>query len=349
MRVRATVGLVLLLASGLLTACREDESSTKTGDLIQAQEDNQFRSGQEATVVLPTGRLLIHSAEPVDSANADETRGRETIDAPSGTVLVPISWQYDTWGSDRLVGIMAATETPTVDLITDGEDYRLPPPDRANRAGESFYVVVDGDAEERELRIEFDGVVQTVDLADGRTDKGDAAALYEIGDEKLKQKPCDDPTDHPWFDSFTVAAEFSCALVGPVLTPYAAGRWAPDGSVWLALTVTTELRAYGETNRLGGGARYAARAVEVTPEIDGEPPARVVTTDSTEDVCPIGATATCGWSRHVVFEVPADDAEQGPLDLEVAYKLTRVVQWGGFDPPLHKKIKATETFKIWGD
>lgn len=345
MRARAVPGLVLLVLSAGLAACGEEQDVTKAGDVIKARQDDQFRDGEEATVVLPTGRLLIHTADPVESAEADETRTRESVDAPAGAVLVPVSWQYDTWVSDRLDGIVAATSTPIVDLVTDGEHYRLPPPERENEAGESFYVVVDGDAEERSLEIDFEGVVQTVDLTTGSVRKGDAAALYDIDDTRLKRRSCDE--DLPWFDSRTVGAEFECSLVGPVLTPYAAGRWAPDGSVWLTMTLATEMRVYGETNLFGSGARYIARSVDVKPRIDDERPVEVLSTDDDADVCPVLATATCGWSKHLVFEVPADDGEQGPLDLTVAYRLRIVNQWGNWDPPKKMKVEASESIKLW--
>ena len=66
-----------------------------------------------------------------------------------------------------------------------------------------------------------------------------------------------------------MSAEFTCDVVGPILTPYAAGEWAPEGSLYLVLTLSTELRAYTETNGLGGGARYAAGSVKVKTSIDG--------------------------------------------------------------------------------
>ena len=347
MRARAVIGSILLVLSALLAACGEEQDSTKAGDIIKARVDDQFRDGEEATVALPTGRLLIHADEPVDSASADETRTRQTVDAPAGAVLVPISWQYDPWDKGRLDGIVDSADTPIVDLVSDTEHYRLPPPELDDEDGESFYVVVDGDAEKRSLEIEFDGVLQSVNLANGRTDEGDAAALYDVEDGALKRKPCDE--EEQWFDSARVVAEFTCDLFGPVLTPYAAGEWAPDGSLWLALTVHTEMRVYGASNGLGGGARYIAKDVKVTPEIDGVAPAFELSTDDAADICPVAITTACGWSKHLIFEVPADDGEQGPLDLDVSYKMRVTVAWGGHDPEKKMKVEAAEELKLWDD
>ena len=121
--------------------------------MIKARVDNQFEDGKEAEVTMPTGRLLIHADKPVD--------------APAGAVLVPISWQYDPWDKGRLEGIVATTDTPIIDLASDDEHYRLPPPQLEEEGGESFYVVVDGDAKARSLEVAFDGVTQTVNLAPG--------------------------------------------------------------------------------------------------------------------------------------------------------------------------------------
>ncbi|WP_322937165.1 hypothetical protein [Nocardioides bizhenqiangii] len=347
MRARAVIGSIVLVLSAALAACGEEQDTIKAGDLIQASADDQFKDGKEATVTLPTGRLLIHTAEPVDSATGDDTRTRQAVDAPSGAVLVPISWQYDPWDQGRLERIVDSSDTPIVDLVTDEERYRLPPPELGDEGGESFYVVVDGEAEDRSLEIEFDGVTQSVNLANGRTDAGDAAALYDIRDDALQKASCDD--DERWFDSVTVSAEFTCDRFGPVLTPYAAGEWAPEGSLWLALTVQTEMRIYAEANLLGGGARFVATDVTVKPDIDGDEPTFVISADNDDDTCPSPLTTACGWSKTLIFEVPADDAEQGPLDLDVAYRMKVAIAWGGHIPPKRMKVEASEEIKLWDD
>ncbi len=346
MRARSVIGSTLLVLCALLAACGEEQDGTKAGDIIKARLDDQFKEGEEATVTIPTGRLLIHADDPVDSASGDETRTRETVNAPAGAVLVPISWQYDPWDKRRLDGIVDSADTPIVALVSDTEHYRLPPPQLDDKGGESFYVVVGGDAEDRTLEIEFDGVTQSVDLVSGNVDKGDAAALYDIEVEALKKESCD---EEPWFDGPTTIAEFRCDLSGPVLTPYAAGEWAPNGSLWLALTVRTGIRAYGETNGFGGGARYAATKVAVKPEIDGVAPAFTLTTDDVADACPAPVTGVCGWSKYLIFEVPADDGEQGPLDLEVSYRMRLAVAWGGLEAPRRIQVKAAEGLKLWAD
>jgi len=47
--------------------------------------------------------------------------------------------------------------------------------------------------------------------------------------------------------------------------------------------------------------------------------------------------------------VPADDGEQGPLDLEVAYGLRAAITWGDYDPPRKTKVEAAEKLKLWND
>ena len=345
MRVRAVIALVLLVLTPLLAACNDDEDLPKAGDIIRARLDNQFKKGQESEVALPTGKLLIHSGEPVKTASSDDTRTRTAVDAPSGAVMVPITWQYDPWTSGKLDGIFATDDTPIVDMVSDGEHYRLTPPERDTDGAESFYVVVDGDGSDRSLEITIDGVAQTVDLRTGDRDEGDAAGLYDITDAKLDKQRCDEGR---WFTTKDADADFSCEIHGPVLTPYAAGKWAPSGTTWLTMTVTTSIRAYGVSGGLGAGARYLAGSVKGRPTIDGEKPEKVLSTDDELDVCPLVAQQRCGWSKQVVFAVPADDPEQGPLDLEMSYHLTLLTAYGNdFDPPKHQDVTADEKLKIW--
>ncbi|KAA1427551.1 hypothetical protein [Nocardioides antri] len=346
MLARIALASILVVLTPSLAACGDEAAEIADGDVVRARADDQFTSGRRTTITLPIGQLLVRAPKPVDEAAADETRSREAVSAPSGSVLVPITWQWDTWGSDRLGGIVDTRDTPHVDLVTEDGRYRLPPPDQDAVGGESFYVVVAGKAEERSLEIDFDGETQTLDLVTGDREEGRAAALYDIDEERLRKKDCSKET---WFESRTVSAEFSCALIGPVLTPYAAGEWAPDGSLWLAVTLSTEMRIYGETNLFGTGARYLATDVKVRPEIDGERPDLELSTEDDADVCPIRSKYTCGWSKHLLFEVPEDDPEQGPLDLEVTYRLVLNNSWGNWDPPRRQRASAEETLKIWMD
>ncbi|KAA1421534.1 hypothetical protein F0U44_04400 [Nocardioides humilatus] len=345
MRARAVVGLVLLVLTPLLAACGDDQDLPKAGDIIRARLDNQFKKARESEVQLPTGRLIIRSGQPVESASADQTRTREVVDAPSGAVLVPISWQYDPWASDKLDRIFATEDSPIVELDSGGNSYRLTPPQPEAEGAESFFVVVTGDGTERTLKITFDGVAQTVDLRTGSREEGDAAGLYDITDEKLKQRSCSD--DEKWFDTTTQLAEFECNLTGPVLTPYASGEWAPEGELWLVMTAATQLRVFGETNLFGGGARYGATSTKVVPKLAGEDPDQELSTDDDADKCPMPAQTTCGWSKSLIFSVPADDPEQGPLKLKVSYKLLLGTSWNGYDADKHKRIVAKEKFKIW--
>ena len=345
MRARAVIGSILLLLSALLAACGEESATTKPGDVIRAQSNDQFRKGRETTVALPTGRLLIYTEDPVDSAGTDDTRSREEVDAPAGAVLLPITWQYDTWASDRLNGIVATEDTPRISLVSDGEGHPLSPPDKDAKAGQSFYVVVDGDAKDAALEVEFDGVTQTVNLLTRGRDAGKAEALYEIEDARLQKQVCD---EGEWFDTRTAAAEFTCEIIGPVLTSYAAGEWAPDGRLWLALTLTTGMGTYAEV-LLGGGARYAPVQIKLDPTIDGDSPDTVLSSDTGKDLCPVPVLKTCGWSRHLIFEVPSDDGEQGPLDLDLSYKLELLNSWGAATPERRKTVEATESFKMWSD
>lgn len=343
---RLALGSILVALAPALVACDDEATTIGAGDVVQARLDDQFERGRRTSVILPVGRLLLRTEEPVDAAAADETRRREAVDAPAGTVLLPIMWQWDTWGSDRLDGIVASHDTPRVDLVSGGEHYRLPPPDIDAEGGESFYVVVAGDGEDRSLEIEFDGVTQTLDLETGDRDEGRAAALYDIDDERLRKSPCE---NERWFRTPGVAVDFDCSLIGPVLTPYAGGEWAPEGSLWMAMTLAPEMRTYGRASLLSAGARYTPVRVKVRTEVDGARPVMILSTDDAADVCPAPDTRACGWSKHLIFKVPEDDPEQGPLDVKLTYRMRLIAQWGDGNPPKRTKIKDDESLRLWRD
>ncbi|WP_183092555.1 hypothetical protein [Nocardioides stalactiti] len=347
MQARVVLGTALLVLLSSLTACSEEKAELSAGDIVRARQDDQFESGRRTTITMPVGRLLVWTEDPVESAGADETRTRQTVDAPAGAVLVPITWQYDPWASNRLDGIVDTSDTPRINLVTETESYRVPPPERdAEGNAESFYVVADGDAEERTLEIEFDGVTQTLDLASGERDEGIAAALYDIEDDQLKKTSC---TDEKWFDPRYVSADFTCNTVGPVITPYAAGEWAPEGSVWLAVTLTTRMGVYAETDLLGSGARYFSRGVKVTAEIDREKADYTLVSQSDLNQCPVPGTNTCAESTTYVFEVPEEDPEQGPFVVELTYKQVEQVSYGQWDEPRKRKVVGKEKLYLWKD
>jgi hypothetical protein len=87
----------------------------------------------------------------------------------------------------------------------------------------------------------------------------------------------------------------------------------------------------------------------VKAEIDGDEPTSALSAEDDTNLCPLPGTAVCGWSKHLIFEVPADDGEQGPLDVKVSYQLRIATSLGDHDLPTRTTVDASEEVKLWED
>lgn len=346
MRLRRTVAgaLTLALAAAVLAGCGEDEVDIAPGDLVSARYDDQFEDGRRASVTLPVGRLLVRAEEPVSRIAREDTRELTEVSAPSGMTFVPITWQYDAWASDAVQTYVDTVDSPTIDLVTGGATYPVRSPDRDGTDPESFYVLVEGDAEDRSLRVEFDGVTQTVDLVTGKRDAGRAAGLYDVDTEQLRTRSCSDEDE--WFEG-GADVEFQCRLRGPVVLPYAAGAWAEPGRQWLAVSLETSLSAFNLIEGPGLYAVYGATRLRVDVRLDGRKAARTIAPATETDICPNFDTATCDYGQHLVFEVP-EDAPLGDLTVTQTYRLKLADRVGDIRAPEKVTAVAAETIPLAG-
>lgn len=324
MRRTAVLACALLGLAPLLAACGDDEEAgaTKVGDVIPANEDDQFEGRRASTVLVPSGRLKVWLGKPVDAVERNDTRQLEELQAPDGASLVPVTWRMETAFPDA-TGFLGATPAIGVDLVTDGESYRLPAPDPESEAGESFYVVTDGDGEDVSLAVEFDGVTQTIDLRTRERDAGLAAALYEIDDTRLRPEDCG---SEDWHDERVI---YACELTGPLLLPYANGEWADKGHQWLAVRLYTTLRQWGIADGEGGGALYIGGRTKLEATLDEEKP--VATFDGALNECPVQGNASCMAERLLIFDVEKRDVPT-KLEVEQEFKLALLNRWGGYSP-----------------
>ncbi|WP_344777056.1 hypothetical protein [Nocardioides panacisoli] len=332
------VSACLALCLPVLAACGDDDggSALKVGDIVPARQDNQFSSGKRSMVALPVGRLRIWTEKATDTASSDDTRQLEALKAPDGARLVPISWQY----SDDFAAAQTFVNTdaqPVVDLVSDGETYRLPTPDTSDENGESFFVVVDGEAKKTTLKVTFDGVSQTVDLRTGRRQAGRAEPLYSLQANRLSGKDCDSDS---WVDEPLTAIDYACEVTGPLVLPYANGAWAKEGHVFLAVGLSTELRTWGIADGSGGGALYVGTDARLKATIDDQKP--VDTTKDVSKTCPDLRTGACLADAFFVFDVDADKIPD-QLDVDETYRLQLRNSYGSGHPvnKMTKEVKGT--------
>lgn len=331
MRRTAVLACALLGLAPLLAACGDDEEpgATKVGDVIPANEDDQFEGARASTVLVPTGELKVWLGKPVDTADRNDTRQLEELHAPDGAVLVPITWRMEKAFPDA-AGFLGKSPAAGVDLVSEGESYRLPAPDPGSEAGESFYVVVDGDGKDLSLDVDFDGVTQSVDLHSRKRDAGLAKPLYDIDEARLRPEDCG---SDDWHDERVV---YACELTGPLLLPYANGEWADEGHQWLAVRLQTTLRQWVIADGEGGGALYIGGRTKLEATLDEEKP--VATFEGALNECPVPGNASCMAERLLIFDVEEGEVPTR-LEVEQEYKLALLNRWGGYSP----KERMTDT------
>lgn len=334
------IGLLALLP--LVTACGEDEGGVAIGDVVPARQDSQFSEGDRSWLNLPVGRLEVFLGEPTDRLEADDTRQLEAVDAPDGGSFVPLTWQYDAATFGRNAQYLGEEVTPRVDLKVDGASYRLPAPDQTGEGASSFYVLVSGNTDTPSLEIDFDGATQTLDLATGERDEGAASALYDLKPTARKTRSC---TEQAVFKPASPRRlpSFRCSITAPVLLPYAGGEWAPEGTSWLAVTVTTSLLRYDQIGAdLRSGATYYAAGADTTFRRGGQEPALVLE-DRGRTECP-DANAGCTTSHHVIFE--SKGAKSDRLVTTQKLKLALASTMGGADSPDDQVVTATISSRL---
>lgn len=340
----AVLGLLVLMPA--LAACGGEEG-VAVGDIVGAREDDQFvEDGTTSSIALPIGRLEVSMGTPTTELGDDDTRQLEPVTAPEGSTFVPITWQYDAGTFGDYADYLDTDTRPVIDLIAEGAKYRLPSPESTGEGAESFYVLVSGDEEDAKaasLSVAFDDVTQTVDLATGDREAGRAAPLYELKPRKERTASC---TTQAEFDLPKLArlGDFSCNITRSAEIPYAGGAWAPEGTAWRVVTISTVARRYDViADDLRSGAIYVASAVESSFQLGKQKPTKVIE-DREFSACPDPERGGCTSVYHLIFE--ADDDTSQRLRVDQAYELTLSSLWGGGEGKRTVEIEGTISVKL---
>jgi hypothetical protein len=320
--------LVLALAAATLGVVLVKQVAGSTTEAMSAGEVVPVTGpvyGLESTIVLPRSEVDVRVGEPVASVPHSDLSGdhedeREDDDgdhqpppdllaAPEGGRLVPVTWRVRAQGgfgaeSDRApttLRLVAGDERVELwaDTLTDvddvGDSYTL----------RSAVVAVPGEPDLTDLAIEvdFDGLVQTLDVATGEIDAGVAQSLY---DPRRFATGCDDVRDDCDFaaaspDQPLRPATFGLTATAVSLYPYDGELgWADEGTLWAA----TRVQVFGGVAFDAAGRRYSAPydGQRTTAEIDGAEPV-------------LNEIATGRQYGRIVFSVP-EDASPAMLLLE---------------------------------
>lgn len=329
MRLRRSAAAVLGLLAVLptLAACGGDSSDVKVGDVVDARKDDQFvQDGKSSSIALPIGRLEISAGRPTTKLAANDTAQLEAVDAPEGSTFVPITWQYDAGTFGDYDVYLESDATPVVDLVADRATYRIPAPEPSGEGSDSFYVLVEGDGEDASLKVDFDGVSQSVDLATGDRDEGAAAGLYDLKPRRERTASCTADSEFD-IEPPSRLSDYACSVTRVARLPYAGGQWAAEGETWLAVTVRTTLRRYDQINTdRRSGTVYVAGSVDSTFRIGKTKPTKVLE-DRTLTTCPDEVRGGCVVVYHLIFEAGEDTPSR--LRMDQTYDLALSGVWGG--------------------
>lgn len=296
----ATMAVVLLATGCSGPGLTGPDRRLAEGEVVTALG---LPGGRAVTVVTPAGRMLF----VVGTAGEETPYERDpaqTIGAPEGGELVGV-------GFDLAIGTAPSSMRPApgsdpvlpqVSLVAGGETYPLDVFEEDLPVGADLWVGV-ASAEALGIEVEFDGLVQRVDVDTPRLDDGVAARLYTDAEGLAPATvPC---------GSATVEGEPVVLRTGACRAEVARVPWlASTGWVesrdqaWLVVRPQVSIGSF----ELGRGAdRVVCGPFEttgVTYLLDGEEP--------------VSATPTPGedgaGSGEVVFEI---DRAEGPVDLVV--------------------------------
>lgn len=321
-RIAAAAALATILP---LTACAGEEPvavGVPVGDIVEGRTPDQVAEGDPSFLMLPVGRLDLRVGEPVQRLERDETRERVEQQAPEGGRLVPVAWRLDADVVAAYRPLFGEKQPLTVELVADGTSYTLAPPyDGRSDSIDFFYVAVEGEAEELELAVTYDGVTQTVDLRTGERDEGVAEGLYRL--DKAADRPSAETSACPtngWIDDPTIIVNLSCSIGEPVTVPYVAGEWAEEGSTFVTMLLSTTLLGYQKVNLEGGSAIYTIDSTKDLTRLGGERATRT-----------LGPYSEAGVSSGaLVFDVSGKVPDK--LSVLREYKLTLSGQSGDIDP-----------------
>lgn len=304
------------------------DERVEPGTVVPGQFADEVR-GADAEVLLPTGALRFTVGEPISTLRSGSADDLEERSAPEGGSFVPVVWRFDPDAAPQAAARFVGDSPPpaTLSLRIDGSDYELGSP--YPTAGEDgltprtpYYVAVDGDAEDIEIRVEYDGVTQSVDALTGERAPGRADGLY---DDAGGLEPPRCPAGG-WQASEPIDFRVECEIAALAETPYVGrlGGWAEPGRTWLVADVGVALPEAAlavEDRRVP----YGVEAITDRTTLGGVAPVEPMATDpgrgyvaSGPLVFDVGPAATRTLNLAVDFTlVPEDAAGVAPDQLEV--------------------------------
>lgn len=321
---RAAAALPAALLAALLlslTACGGDDGTplrVEAGDIVTARNATDLVGGTRAKVVVPSGVFSVQVGDPRPDVSAGQTAERIAQRAPQDGVLLPIGWSFDTSSMEDYERVFGRAGAPSLELVANGTDVRLPSPYLDADRRDVMYVGVPGDGRDLQMRVGYDGVTQVVDLTTGKVTKGQAKTLYALGKVSTELTVC---PSRNWVDEPGVVVKYSCAIGEPVVSPYAHGEWAEPGHSWVALHVTTNLSRYVQVENTGPYAVYAVDSSKDETTLADSRPTQILASNKTAG----------SWDTVLLFDVSGKVPDH--VEVRRSYELSLDTSAGGIDAP----------------
>lgn len=143
-------------------------------------------SGAKSEVMLPSGKVTFTVTDPVRRLDISDTRLTEKVEPERGVDLVGVSWDRERFvyvrdAGEAMAGGVQADKSEQVELTLVADDKSYDFPDVGTMDGldgaNFFYIGIPRAASKLAIEVEYDGLVQAIDLRKGAVDEAAAAPL----------------------------------------------------------------------------------------------------------------------------------------------------------------------------
>lgn len=336
---------VVATLSGCQGDAKDDEPHRMAaGEIIEGSGVPE-ESGDQPVVMLPSGKVTFTITDPVRKLDISDTRLTEEVEPDRGVDLVGVAWDRERFvyvrdAGEAMAGGVQADKSEQVELrlVADDKSYEFPNVgtmdglDGAN----FFYVGIPRAASKLALEVEYDGLVQAIDLRKGVVDEAAAAPLYEqelaAGAEPDETEVSCSAADRGrgrlrWY--------LFCDVARAVAVPYVPGRgWAGEGRTFVVAWTHASIGGVDWIIDSNHYASYDAKARQLRTTLDG-----------TASVATIDAKQMSSSEDWLVFDVPVAEAHRMRFAGTFVAKPTTVDGTGG-QHPRQLVLKVDESVKV---
>jgi len=259
-------------------------------------------------------------------------------DAREGHEFIGVTWSAESSLGDGWVMAGTNDEPAPVRLVVDGEKVVLGDLHDELEEPDGAWVAVPEGADQIDLEVEFDGLVQTVEDLDlaGLHDRGDGPSLLYLQAPYLSSHSLGSPLRLPESSPENWTGGDYYLQASTPLPWMAEMGWAPEGSAWLPVDVFSDAPFAGYDTG-DDYASYEVRGAAPTVRLDGAEPVRTLPTRHGTE----GAEDGAGWSFQAVFEV---DEHYRAEDLVVRREFVATAEQGA-PAGAPRQLRRTAVFR----